>query len=109
MTSLSGLQSSLCRQASAKPAPTNKEVDDASSAYIQGLVAKSKENKEKYDKDRLNDYYKRNFKVGNGYKYCTCTVPLLAICKAEQLHMNAVHVKFNKILFVPEDNLHFHV
>lgn len=50
--------------ACAKPAQTgNKEVDDASSEFIQGLVAKSKANKEQYTKDRLNDYYRRNYKV----------------------------------------------
>lgn len=50
--------------ACARPAQTgNKEVDDASSDFIQGLVAKSKANKEQYTKDRLNDYYRRNYKV----------------------------------------------
>lgn len=49
--------------AHAKPVITHKEVDDDSSALIQGLLAKSKENKEKYTKERLQDYYRRNFKV----------------------------------------------
>lgn len=29
-----------------------------------GLLASSRANKEKYDKERLDDYYTRNFKVG---------------------------------------------
>ena len=52
-----------CLEASAKPVVSNKEVPDDSSALIQGLLAKSKENKERYTKDRLLDYYRRNYKV----------------------------------------------
>lgn len=36
-------------------------LDDEDSPLIQELLARSKENKEKYDKERLDDYYKRNF------------------------------------------------
>ena len=61
----------LCQQVSAsqpavgKPAIANKEVDDDSSALIQGLLAKSRENKDKYTKERLQDYYRRNYKVSH--------------------------------------------
>eukprot|EP00240_Pyramimonas_obovata_P007279 CAMPEP_0118940534 /NCGR_PEP_ID=MMETSP1169-20130426/31675_1 /TAXON_ID=36882 /ORGANISM="Pyramimonas obovata, Strain CCMP722" /LENGTH=153 /DNA_ID=CAMNT_0006885049 /DNA_START=181 /DNA_END=639 /DNA_ORIENTATION=- len=36
-------------------------VEDEDSPLIQALLAKSKENKDKYDKERLEDYYRRNF------------------------------------------------
>ena len=56
-------QGSVCGKAYAKPAASNKEVDDSSSAYIQGLLAKSKESKDARTKERLDDYNRRNFKV----------------------------------------------
>eukprot|EP00241_Pyramimonas_parkeae_P008359 CAMPEP_0114251030 /NCGR_PEP_ID=MMETSP0058-20121206/15041_1 /TAXON_ID=36894 /ORGANISM="Pyramimonas parkeae, CCMP726" /LENGTH=90 /DNA_ID=CAMNT_0001364781 /DNA_START=231 /DNA_END=503 /DNA_ORIENTATION=+ len=37
-------------------------VDDEDSPLIQELLARSKENKAKYDKERLDDYNRRNFK-----------------------------------------------
>ncbi|DBA93016.1 TPA: hypothetical protein ACH3X2_003357 [Trebouxia sp. C0005] len=56
-------QAATCVPALAKPSPSNKEVDDNTSALVQGLLAKSKANKDRYTKERLNDYYRRNFKV----------------------------------------------
>jgi len=56
-------QAAICVPALAKPSPSNKEVDDNTSALVQGLLAKSKANKDRYTKERLNDYYRRNFKV----------------------------------------------
>eukprot|EP00242_Pyramimonas_sp_CCMP2087_P008459 CAMPEP_0198212972 /NCGR_PEP_ID=MMETSP1445-20131203/28490_1 /TAXON_ID=36898 /ORGANISM="Pyramimonas sp., Strain CCMP2087" /LENGTH=159 /DNA_ID=CAMNT_0043887553 /DNA_START=89 /DNA_END=568 /DNA_ORIENTATION=+ len=41
---------------------TGSGVDDDESPLIQGLLASSRANKEKYDKERLDDYYTRNFK-----------------------------------------------
>lgn len=40
---------------------TGSGVDDDESPLIQALLKSSKENKAKYDKERLDDYYKRNF------------------------------------------------
>ncbi|KAL3150526.1 hypothetical protein ABBQ32_000343 [Trebouxia sp. C0010 RCD-2024] len=57
-----GLICEVSEAAFAKPVITHKEVDDDSSALVQGLLAKSKENKERYTKERLQDYYRRNFK-----------------------------------------------
>ncbi|KAK9828736.1 hypothetical protein WJX72_001805 [[Myrmecia] bisecta] len=44
------------------PPPVNREVDNATSPLIQGLLEKSLANKEKYRAQRLQDYYRRNFK-----------------------------------------------
>eukprot|EP00873_Tetraselmis_striata_P035235 jgi/Tetstr1/455499/TSEL_042327.t1 len=41
---------------------TNKEVDSASSPYIQELLKRTEENKDRRYKERLDDYYCRNFK-----------------------------------------------
>ncbi|KAG2446691.1 hypothetical protein HYH02_008257 [Chlamydomonas schloesseri] len=40
----------------------NKEVDDATSPFVQELLKRSNENRERYQKERLQDYYRRNFK-----------------------------------------------
>lgn len=40
----------------------NKEVDDATSPFVQSLLKRTEENRDKYAKERLQDYYKRNFK-----------------------------------------------
>ncbi|GLC36628.1 hypothetical protein PLESTM_000482700 [Pleodorina starrii] len=40
----------------------NKEVDDATSPFVQKLLKRSEENRERYQKERLQDYYRRNFK-----------------------------------------------
>jgi hypothetical protein len=49
-------------QSQARQEPINKEVDAATSPYIQGLLAKTAAKKEERTQERLNDYYKRNFK-----------------------------------------------
>ncbi|KAG6506235.1 uncharacterized protein LOC121982626 [Zingiber officinale] len=38
------------------------EVTDSRKALLQEYLKRSKENKEKYDKERLDDFYKRNYK-----------------------------------------------
>lgn len=40
----------------------NKEVDPNDSPYIQELLARSRANKDQYDKERLDAYNKKNFK-----------------------------------------------
>eukprot|EP00879_Flechtneria_rotunda_P024957 GHRR01026485.1.p1 GENE.GHRR01026485.1~~GHRR01026485.1.p1 ORF type:complete len:117 (+),score=27.91 GHRR01026485.1:159-509(+) len=52
----------LNQAAQARQEPLNKEVDAAESPYIQELLRRSREKKEQRDKERLQDYYKRNFK-----------------------------------------------
>mmetsp|Transcript_8713 Transcript_8713/g.21581 ORF Transcript_8713/g.21581 Transcript_8713/m.21581 type:complete len:134 (-) Transcript_8713:364-765(-) len=39
-----------------------KEVDNDSSPYIQELLKRTEEKREERRKERLNDYYRRNFK-----------------------------------------------
>ncbi|DBA79093.1 TPA: hypothetical protein ACH3X1_008943 [Trebouxia sp. C0004] len=73
-------QAASCVPALAKPSPSNQEVDDNTSALVQGLLAKSKANKDRYTKERLNDYYRRNFKV--------CSTCCLLSCPA----VSHVHV-----------------
>lgn len=41
-----------------------QEVDDATSPYIQDLLRKTAEKKDERKQERLDDYYRRNFKVG---------------------------------------------
>eukprot|EP00877_Chromochloris_zofingiensis_P006867 jgi/Chrzof1/2433/Cz11g15120.t1_PSAN2 len=48
--------------AAAKQQPLNQEVDSASSPFIQELLKRTQENRDRRYKERLNDYYKRNFK-----------------------------------------------
>ena len=48
--------------ASAAPVVRNKEVDNASSPFIQELLQKTDEKREERKKERLNDYYRRNYK-----------------------------------------------
>ncbi len=77
-------QAATCVPALAKPSPSNKEVDDNTSALVQGLLAKSKANKDRYTKERLNDYYRRNFKV--------CSTGCLLSCPAACLvHVGSHH------------------
>eukprot|EP00240_Pyramimonas_obovata_P015197 CAMPEP_0118923002 /NCGR_PEP_ID=MMETSP1169-20130426/1702_1 /TAXON_ID=36882 /ORGANISM="Pyramimonas obovata, Strain CCMP722" /LENGTH=216 /DNA_ID=CAMNT_0006863933 /DNA_START=52 /DNA_END=702 /DNA_ORIENTATION=+ len=38
-------------------------VDDTESEFIQGLLKKSKDNKEQYDQDRLDRYYNREYNI----------------------------------------------
>ncbi|DBB12824.1 TPA: hypothetical protein ACH3X3_005588 [Trebouxia sp. C0006] len=78
-------QAAICVPALAKPSPSNKEVDDNTSALVQGLLAKSKANKDRYTKERLNDYYRRNFKV--------CSKNCLQFCPAACLAHDGVHCK----------------
>jgi len=47
--------------ASAAPLVTNKEVDNASSPYIQELLRRTDEKKDERKAARLNDYYRRNY------------------------------------------------
>jgi len=77
-------QAAICVPALAKPSPSNKEVDDNTSALVQGFLAKSKANKDRYTKERLNDYYRRNFKV--------CPTCCLLSCHAACLvHVGSHH------------------
>lgn len=46
----------------AAPLVTSKEVDDATSAYVQELLKRTRENKDRRAKERLIEYYKRNYK-----------------------------------------------
>lgn len=39
----------------------SQEVDPAESPFIQELLQRSRSNKEKYDKERLDSYYRRNY------------------------------------------------
>lgn len=78
-------QAAICVPALAKPSPSNKEVDDNTSALVQGLLAKSKASKDRYTKERLNDYYRRNFKV--------CSKTCLQFCPAACLAHDGVHCK----------------
>ncbi|KIY96338.1 hypothetical protein MNEG_11625 [Monoraphidium neglectum] len=41
--------------------PTNKEVDNDTSPFIQELLRRTEEKREERKQQRLNDYYKRNF------------------------------------------------
>lgn len=45
----------------AAPLVTNKEVDNASSPYIQELLRRTDEKKDERKAARLNDYYRRNY------------------------------------------------
>ncbi|KXZ47644.1 hypothetical protein GPECTOR_34g803 [Gonium pectorale] len=59
--------SSFALLASAGPAMArlelpNKEVDNDTSPLVQKLLQRTAENKDRYAKERLQDYYKRNFK-----------------------------------------------
>lgn len=47
--------------AGAAPLLTNKEVDNASSPYIQELLRRTDEKKDERKAARLNDYYRRNY------------------------------------------------
>ena len=47
--------------ASAAPVVRNKEVDNASSPFIQDLLRKTEEQAEQRKADRLKDYYRRNY------------------------------------------------
>ena len=57
LTSLAASNRSQARQE-----PINKEVDAATSPFIQELLAKTAAKKDERTQERLNDYYKRNFK-----------------------------------------------
>ena len=46
----------------AAPALTNKEVDNASSPFVQDLLKRTEEKRDERKKERLNDYYRRNYK-----------------------------------------------
>jgi hypothetical protein len=49
------------RPAAAAQAPVNREVDNASSPFIQELLRRTEEKREERVKERLDDYYRRNF------------------------------------------------
>eukprot|EP00955_Chlamydomonas_euryale_P113363 366212-Chlamydomonas_euryale.AAC.27 len=53
---------SLVKPAHAEKNLPNKEVNDAESPYIQELLRKTAEKKDERKQERLNDYYRRNFK-----------------------------------------------
>ncbi|KAJ6822814.1 uncharacterized protein M6B38_305745 [Iris pallida] len=55
-----GLVSSILLSTATLVVPTAS--DDSKSALLQEYLRRSKENKEKNDKERLDDYYKRNYK-----------------------------------------------
>ncbi|KAI8468232.1 MAG: hypothetical protein J3K34DRAFT_471044 [Monoraphidium minutum] len=42
--------------------PTNKEVANEESPFIQELLRRTEEKREERKQERLNDYYKRNFR-----------------------------------------------
>lgn len=50
--------------ASATGRPTNREVDAADSPMIQEMLRRTAEKKEERAKERLDDYYRRNYKGG---------------------------------------------
>ena len=47
--------------AAAAPLVTNKEVDNASSPFIQELLRKTDEKRDERKAERLKDYYRRNY------------------------------------------------
>ena len=44
--------------------PTNREVDAAESPMIQEMLRRTAEKKDERAKQRLDDYYRRNYKGG---------------------------------------------
>eukprot|EP00195_Chlamydomonas_chlamydogama_P006646 CAMPEP_0202903854 /NCGR_PEP_ID=MMETSP1392-20130828/26679_1 /ASSEMBLY_ACC=CAM_ASM_000868 /TAXON_ID=225041 /ORGANISM="Chlamydomonas chlamydogama, Strain SAG 11-48b" /LENGTH=132 /DNA_ID=CAMNT_0049591201 /DNA_START=19 /DNA_END=417 /DNA_ORIENTATION=+ len=56
------VQMLLSRPASARLELPNKEVDNDTSPFVQELLRRTQEKKEERYQQRLQDYYKRNFK-----------------------------------------------
>jgi hypothetical protein len=54
-----------CGVGHAAETPVRPDDESAATPYMRELLRRSRENKAQYDRDRLEAYYKKNFKVSD--------------------------------------------